>query len=152
MKKILYILSMTICLLTSCGEKELPIPERIQGDWFCESTSLNSTKVSVYVTFTQDSFTLFQKIGEGAYRVYQGTYTLDTDASGAYILTGQYNDGTPWGAQYILESTSNDVLTLTAEGITETYTRIAGGIPQEVRNSADAAVKSSGSEEEIRFF
>ena len=149
MKKILYILATAICLLTSCGEKELPIPERIRGNWFCESTSLNSTKVSVYVTFTQDSFTLFQKIGEGAYRVYQGTYTLDTDASGTYVLTGQYNDGTPWGAEYILESTSNNVITLTAEGITETYTRVSGGIPAEVRNSA-TAVKSSATEE-VRF-
>ena len=150
MKKILYILTAAVCLLTSCT-KELKFPEKLYGDWFCHSTSLTSTDVYVYVTFTADSFDLFQKIGDGAYRVYQGTYTLTPDAAGGYILSGKYNDGTPWGAEYIVESTSNDAITLTAEGVTETYTRVSGGIPEEVRNSADTGVKSAGNCVEFRF-
>ena len=151
MKKILYILAAAICLLTSCT-KELKFPEKLYGDWFCHSTSLTSTDVYVYVTFNGDSFVLYQKIGEGSYRVYQGTYTLTADAAGGYILSGKYNDGTPWGAEYIVESTSNDIITLKAGEVTETYTRVSGGIPEDVRNSADAGVKSAGSNEEIRFF
>ena len=151
MKKILYILAAAICLLTSCT-KELKFPEKLYGDWFCHSTSLTSTDVYVYVTFNGDSFVLYQKIGEGSYRVYQGTYTLTADATGGYILSGKYNDGTPWGAEYIVESTSNDIITLTAGEVTETYTRVSGGIPEDVRNSADAGVKSAESNEEIRFF
>ena len=151
MKKILYILAAAICLLTSCT-KELKFPEKLYGDWFCHSTSLTSTDVYVYVTFNGDSFVIYQKIGEGSYRVYQGTYTLTADATGGYILSGKYNDGTPWGAEYIVESTSNDIITLTAGEVTETYTRVSGGIPEDVRNSADAGVKSAESNEEIRFF
>ena len=152
MKKILYILAAAICLLTSC-EKELKFPEKLYGDWYCHSTSLTSTDVHVYVTFNGDTFVLYQKIGDGAYRVYNGTYTLTpgTAGDGSYILAGKYNDGTPWGAEYVVESSSNDIMTLTAEGVTETYTRVTGGIPEEVKGSAGTVVKSSGATE-VRFF
>ena len=150
MKKILYILTAAICLLTSCGEKELKFPEKLYGDWFCHSTSLTSTDVYVYVTFNADSFQLFQKIGDGAYRVYQGTYSLTLGADGSYILSGKYNDGTPWGAEYVLLSSSNDVIIFTAGDVTETYTRVSGGIPEDVRNSASSATKSAGCDE-VRF-
>lgn len=153
MKKILYILAAAICLLTSC-EKELKFPEKLYGDWFCQSTSLSGTEVSVYVSFNGDSFILYQKIGEGAYRVYNGTYTLTTgttsDGVSGYILSGVYNDGTAWGADYIVESSSNDMMTLTAGGVTEVYTRVTGGIPEEVKESA-VTVRSADTEE-IRFF
>lgn len=142
MKKILYILAAAICLLTSC-EKQLKFPEKLYGDWFCHSTSLTSTDVYVYVTFNGDSFILYQKIGDGAYRIYDGTYTLTQEADGTYILSGVYRDGTPWGAEYVVESSSNDVMTLTAGDITETYTRVTGGIPEDVKGSA-APVKSTG--------
>lgn len=97
---------------------------------------------------------LYQKIGEGAYRIYNGTYTLTTgttaDGVSGYILSGEYNDGTPWGADYLVESSSNDVMTLTAGGVTETYTRVTGGIPEEVKSSA-VTVRSADTEE-VRFF
>ena len=142
MKKILYILAAAICLLTSC-EKQLKFPEKLYGDWFCHSTSLTSTDVYVYVTFNADSFILYQKIGDGAYRVYNGTYTLTPGADGLYILTGEYSDGTPWGTEYAVLSSSNDTMVLTAGDVTETYTRVADGIPADVKNSA-APVKSAG--------
>lgn len=145
MKRFIYILAAAICLLTSC-EKELKFPEKLYGDWFCHSTSLTSTDVYVYVSFNGDSFTLYQKIGEGAYRRYLGTYTLtpniSADGNSSYTLSGEYNDGTPWGAEYVVESNSNDVMTLTAGGVTETYTRVTGGIPEDVKNGA-ATVKSN---------
>ena len=142
MKKILYIFIAAICLLTSC-EKELKFPEKLYGDWYCHSTSLTSTDVHVYVTFNADSFVLYQKIGDGAYRVYSGTYTLTPGADGLYILTGEYSDGTPWGAEYAVLSSSNDTMVLTVGDVTETYTRVTGGIPEDVKNSA-APVKSAG--------
>lgn len=147
MKKILYILAAAICLLTSC-EKQLKFPEKLYGDWFCHSTSLTSTDVYVYVTFNADSFILYQKIGDGAYRVYNGTYTLTPGADGLYILTGEYSDGTPWGAEYAVLSSSNDTMVLTAGDVTETYTRVADGIPADVKNSA-APVKSADNEVKV---
>ena len=142
MKKILYILAAAICLLTSC-EKELKFPEKLYGDWYCHSTSLTSTDVHVYVTFNEDSFILYQKIGDGAYRVYSGTYTLTQGEYGSCILAGEYSDGTPWAVDYVVLSSSNDTMVLTAGDVTETYTRLKDGIPAEVRNGA-AHVRSNG--------
>lgn len=146
MKKIIYILTAAICLLTSC-EKELTLAEKLVGDWHCTATS---TEAEIYVTFTAEkTFTLYQQIGEGAFRVYNGTYTLDTSAAqegvaSQAILTGAYNDGTPWGTAYEVDCQSNDILKLTAEGISETYNRVSGGIPDEVRASSVTVVKSAG--------
>lgn len=146
MKKIIYILTAAICLLTSC-EKELTLAEKLVGDWHCTATS---TEAEIYVTFTAEkTFTLYQQIGEGAFRVYNGTYTLDTSAAqegvaSQAILTGAYNDGIPWGTAYEVDCQSNDILKLTAEGISETYNRVSGGIPDEVRASSVTVVKSAG--------
>ena len=134
MKKIIYILTAAICLLTSC-EKELTLADKLVGDWHCTATS---TDAEIYVTFTAEkTFTLYQQIGEGAFRVYNGTYALETSAvaqDGAApqaILTGNYYQG-------------DDILKMTAEGISETYNRVSGGIPEEVKASSVTVVRSAG--------
>ena len=66
MKKILYILSAAICLLTSC-EKEKSLADKLVGDWHCSATS---TDAEIYATFTAEkTFVLYQQVGEGAFRV-----------------------------------------------------------------------------------
>lgn len=154
MKKILYILTAAVLMLTSC-EKEVTLPERLYGDWHC-ATALNngsatdgSVEVDIYVTFTAEGyFSLFQKIGQGGYKTYSGTYTLSA-AEGAYILSGEYSDGTAWGATYKVESTDVDTIMLTTGDNTETYTRVAG-IPDEVLALASPATRSTGGSE-VRF-
>ena len=149
MKRIIYLLSAAIlCLLTSC-EKELTLAEKLVGDWHCTATS---TDAEIYVTFTAEkTFTLWQQIGEGAFRVYNGTYDLSTETPQAHessvartLLTGKYNDGTPWGTSYEVALQDAEVMTLTAEGVTETYDKVKGGIPEEVLRSAVTVVKSGG--------
>ena len=149
MKKILYILTAAIFLLTSC-DKQLKFPEKIIGNWYCHSTALTSTDVEIYVTFNSDSFVLYQKVGDGGYRIYNGTYTL-TPSNGSYILSGEYNDGTPWGSDYVVESSSNNVMTLTAGEVTETYTRVTTDMPENVKNNAVLVVKSEDTDD-LRFF
>ena len=147
MKRILiYILSAAVCLLTSC-EKEKTLAEKLMGDWHCTAVS---TEAEIYATFTaENTFVLYQQIGEGAFRVYNGTYELavqdGTDALA--VLTGRYNDGTEWGASYKVTSLDDTSMTLAAEGVTETYTRIDGGIPEEVTASCVTVVKSESDEE-----
>ncbi len=142
MKKILlYICAAALCLLTSC-EKELTMAEKLVGDWHCTSTS---TDADIYVTFTAEkTFVLYQQIGEGAFRVYNGIYVLSagTGEGAGYVLSGEYNDGTPWGTTYEFRSEDKNAFTLTAAGITETYTRVDGGIPEEVTASCETVVKS----------
>ena len=149
MKKILYILTAAILTLTSC-EKEVTFPEKLYGDWHC-TTALNggSVEVDIYVTFTSEGyFSLYQKIGQGGYKVFSGTYTL-TAADGGYILSGEYGDGTAWGATYKVDSTDMDTIMLTTGEVTETYTRVTG-IPDEVLALASTATKSTG-DSEARF-
>ena len=143
MKRIIYILSAALCLLTSC-EKELTLADKLVGDWHCTATS---TDAEIYVTFTAEkTFTLWQQIGEGAFRVYNGTYEFTPQEGGEFqaLLTGEYNDGTPWGANYEVTLLDGEVMTLRAEGITETYNKIKDGIPKEVLKSAVTVVKSDG--------
>lgn len=142
-KAILYIFAAALCLLTSC-EKELTMAEKLVGDWHCTSTSIDA---EIYVTFTAEkTFVLYQQIGEGAFRAYNGTYALAAGAGegAGYVLSGEYNDGTPWGTSYELRSEDKNAFTLTAAEITETYTRVDGGIPAEVTASCETVVKSEG--------
>lgn len=136
MKKALYIILAAICMFTSC-KKEMTLAEKIVGDWHCQATSVDA---EIYVTFTAEgTFALYQKIGEGAFRLYNGTYTL-----AGTVLSGKYNDGSAWGASYEVTSSDSDTLTLTAEGVVETYGRVTGGIPEEVLASCVTVVKSNG--------
>lgn len=124
-------------------EQELKFPEKLYGDWHCKSNSIDSTEV--YVTFTADMhFTLYQKIQQGGFKILNGTYTLTAvHGTASYILSGQYNDGVAWGAEYTLESADNNSFILTAEGVTETYTRLEDGIPEDVKNGSETIVRSS---------
>lgn len=123
-------------MFTSC-KKEMTLAEKIVGDWHCQATSVDA---EIYVTFTAEgTFALYQKIGEGAFRLYNGTYTL-----AGTVLSGKYNDGSAWGASYEVTSSDSDTLTLTAEGVVETYGRVTGGIPEEVLASCVTVVKSNG--------
>ena len=123
-------------MLTSC-KKEMTLAKKMVGDWHCQATSVDA---EIYVTFTAEgTFALYQKIGEGAFRLYNGTYGL-----AGSVLSGKYNDGTAWGASYEVASSDSDTLTLTAEGVTETYGRVTGGIPEEVLASCVTVVKSNG--------
>ena len=139
MKKILYMVAAVVCLLTSC-KKELTLEEKFVGDWHCTATSVDA---EIYVTYTAEkTFTLYQQIGDGAYRVYNGTWSLEGNR-----LSGQYNDGTAWAAEYEVASSDDDNMTLTAEGISEHYSRVSGGIPEEVLKSCVTVVKSESVEE-----
>ena len=74
-------------------------------------------------------------------RIYNGTWSID-----GTTLRGQYNDGSSWATSYEVASTDDNTLSLTAEGITETYSRVSGGIPEEVLASCVTVVKSKGVE------
>ena len=134
MRKILYMIAAAACLLTSC-KKEMTLEEKFTGDWHCTASSVDA---EIYVTFTTEkTFTLYQQIGEGAYRVYNGTWSLEGTK-----LSGKYNDGTAWASGYEVASSDDDTLILTAEGISETYSRVSEGIPEEVLKSCVTVVKS----------
>ena len=129
MKKFLTLLAC-VALFAGCQEddpdKPTPAQLDVTGVWELSSVttkaSVGSVTVSVYVDFAVDnSFTLYQKIGEGRYTKFEGTYALDKDAA---TLSGSYASGSAWGPYSA--SRDGNSLTLTTAGGKEvdTYKKV----------------------------
>lgn len=98
---------------------------RIIGSWHC---TVEEFDAEVYVSFGEDStFDLYQRLGEGRYRHYEGTWALDID-----ILTGVYADNEAWGDSYTVAYADDDTMTLTATISGEVMTYLREDIPTEV--------------------
>ena len=140
MKKILLIFAV-LALVASCGKNEegkkpeIDLEEQLIGQW--HSTSI-SVEGDIYIEFYQEkSFELYQQIGEGAYRLYRGTWNLEGD-----LLTGKYNDGEDWAAAYKV-AIEGDVLTMTSQNdAAETSTNKKTDNPSEVKERCETVVKS----------
>lgn len=131
MKKTFYIIMAAILLVTSC-KKEKPLS--VTGCWSLQSIEtkalIGDTDVQVYVEFASDkTFSLYQKLGEGRFRKFSGTWKL-----AGSTLDGSYSDGKAWAASYTV-SRSGDTMTLTgADTEVSTYGKI-DAIPSEVVSS-----------------
>jgi hypothetical protein len=153
MKKILYIAALLLSVL-SCKEPVDPQPgpepgpnppvaektlaEKIAGEWHCVVSDMDA---DIYLSFASDNkFELYQKVGEGAYRLYRGTWSLDEKTA---VLTGKYNDGEAWGSGYgVVLSEDGNTLTLdpSADGEDQTYRKES--IPADVKDGCVVVVKS----------
>lgn len=157
MKKILYIAALLLSVL-SCKEPVDPQPgpepgpnppvaektlaEKIAGEWHCTVSDMDA---DIYLSLVSgNTFELYQKVGEGAYRLYRGTWTLDEKTA---VLTGKYNDGEAWGSGYgVVLSEDENTMTLepSAGGEGQTYRKES--IPSDVKENCVVVVKS-GSED-----
>lgn len=153
MKKILYIAALLLSVL-SCKEPVDPQPgpepgpnppvtektlaEKIAGEWHCVVSDMDA---DIYLSLASDNkFELYQKVGEGAYRLYRGTWSLDEKTA---VLTGKYNDGEAWGSGYgVVLSEDENTLTLdpSADGEDQTYRKES--IPADVKENCVVVVKS----------
>ena len=141
MKKLLYIFA-ALMLIASCGKNEegkkpeINLEEQIIGQWHSTSISVDG---DIYIEFDQaKTFELYQQIGEGAYRLYRGTWNLEGD-----LLTGKYNDGEDWAAAYKI-ATEGDTLTMTSNNdAAEKSTYTESEIPSEVKDRCETIVKST---------
>ena len=146
MKKI-FALAAMLLVLAACGGKDNPDTPNpnpgggsgstttkvdVTGSWELSGVetkvSVGSVNVSVYISFASDgSFTLYQKIGEGRYTQFTGTYTLSSDNK----LSGKYSNNTAWGPY--TAAIASGKLTLTSAGGKEedTYSKISS-IPTSV--------------------
>lgn len=134
MKRIISIIALVASLLafSSCKPEEEPL--NIIGTWSLssiqtKSANLGGQPVDIYVTFNEDnSFQLYQKIGQGRYTAYTGTWSLLETT-----LDGKYSDGTPWGSSYQV-SQNDDRTTLTLSSAGEDYSYVKGQIPADIEN------------------
>lgn len=140
MKKLLYMLS-ALLMLAGCGEKngeddKKSTAELLCGEW--HSTTL-TVSGDVYLDFNEDkTFEMYQKIGDGAYRLYRGTWNVEND-----ILSGKYNDGENWAASYDVAIEGKN-LTLTSRNDAAEVTKYSScTVPEEVKAGSVVVVKST---------
>ena len=141
MKKLLYIFA-ALMLIASCGKNEegkkpeINLEEQIIGQWHSTSISVDG---DIYIEFDQaKTFELYQQIGEGAYRLYRGTWNLEGD-----LLTGKYNDGEDWAAAYKVAIEGSNLTMTSNNDAAEKSTYTESEIPSEVKDRCETIVKST---------
>ena len=116
-----------VLAFASCVKSEDAVVKELAGDWYYETVEAD-TPVQVYVSFAKDmTFELYQKVGDGAFRKYTGTYTFD-----GTLLDGVYSDKAPWKEA---KTVTIDGDSLTAVGVKtgETITYVRKLVPATVR-------------------
>lgn len=151
MKRIIYFIFAALLFISCGGDKNEgggttgpepgPEPEVTLADQICRewhSTSL-AIDADIYLSFTDDKkFEIYQQIGEGAYRLYRGTWNLEED-----ILMGKYNDGESWAASYTVAIEGNKMTLTSKNDAAETSKYEAKSIPEEVKSGCEVVVKAS---------
>lgn len=115
----------------SCGKSGKDKDEAsIEGCWelynvATKSTMVGTVSVDVYVEFHEGAFTLYQRIGEGRYTRFDGSYKLGKKNE----LTGSYTGGKAWGP-YTAEISESE-LVLSTDSEKDTYKKVAS-VPEKV--------------------
>lgn len=130
MKKTVIAALLAVLALAGCKKNKTEKPLDITGTWNLtgietKAVQIGDETVDVYVEFVSDNtFNLYQMIGQGRYVQYDGTWALD-----GTTLTGAYTDGTAWGSSYEV-SVADGTLVLSCDG--EVYTYTAAEIPADL--------------------
>ena len=140
MKRIFAVL-FALMLLASCGKNgednkpELTLEQHLIGQWHSVS---NALEADLYIDFQEGkTFELYQQIGEGAHRLYRGTWNLE-----GTLLTGKYNDGEDWAAAYQVEMREKQLVLTSNNDAAEKSTFEMAEIPAEVKDRCETVVKS----------
>ena len=143
----------------SCGEKPTPpnpgpdpgpgpvppvvdpvetLASKIAKEWHCVVSDIDA---DIYLSLGDSyTFELYQKIREGAHRLYKGTWELNEDTA---MLSGKYNDGAVWGSRYTVTlSEDGNSMTLTPSEGSEAQVYRKESIPSEVKEKAVVIVRS----------
>ena len=140
MKRI-FAVFFALMLLASCGKngednkQELTLEQQLIGQWHSVS---NALEADLYIDFQEGkTFELYQQIGEGAHRLYRGTWNLE-----GTLLTGKYNDGEDWAAAYQVEMREKQLVLTSNNDAAEKSTYEKAEIPAEVKETCEVIVKS----------
>lgn len=135
MKRIFTIMlaALSLCAFSSCKKGDKSI--RIYGDWelnnvefVTKSAVVGDETVSVYIRFTEDNtFQLWQKLGEGRYSSYDGQWTLTGN-----VLSGTYTNGKAFSSQYEVSVSKNTMTLTTLPDRNDTFTYQSCTIPEDL--------------------
>lgn len=147
--QILFVLSIAL-FASACGGSKENGPEvstEIIAEWHLTSVSGLSTSAvpDVYIEFAPEMwFELYQKVGDGRYRKYEGFYTV----SGS-VVSGQYSDGEKWGSDYKVSFEDGKLVMTAQNGSAEVCTYEKKALPE--TDKADAYVVTKSVEDGPRF-
>ena len=136
-----FLAALVILAVAGCkGNKK--VKTDITGVWELEEFSglrASEQNVVVYVEFLKDgNFDLFQRIGDGRFEHYTGSWTLTDD-----VLSGKYSDGKKLADMYDVSlSSDRKTLTLKSQKNSEESVYRKSSIPSSVRD--EARTKASG--------
>ena len=132
MKRYFLLFIALVAFATGCSNDDDNARKSIDivGEWHCTPAEFTA---DVYVAFMEDgSFDLYQMVGQGRYRHFDGSWSVERN-----ILSGSYADGTPWGSSYAVTKLDDNTLTLTAEnGSMEVMTYYRESIPASVKEES----------------
>lgn len=136
MKRTAYII-IAVLTLMSCGKSpdSQTLEQKLCNEW--HSTTL-AIEADIYLDFNSDkTFEIFQQIGQGAYRLYRGTWKLSDG-----VLSGKYNDGETWAADYTIGITGNTLKMTSQNDAAEESLFTSAAIPAQVKENCVVEVKS----------
>ena len=121
----------------ACSNPEEEKMEIIAGEWHYTATE-SGVQIDVYLGLYSDyTFDLYQKIGDGPHYLYKGKYNFD-----GQILSGTYSDYTPWAHDYKV-TRSGGSLTLTSVASPDySVTYKKESIPESVKANYMPATKA----------
>ena len=130
-----------------CGGEDAPrVAEKIVAEWHLVSMSGVSSVPQVYVNFAQDlTFELYQKVGEGRYRKYDGTYTVTGN-----VVAGKYSDNKSWGSEYDASFDGENLVLTAKNGSAEVCTYKKEALSE--TDKANAILVTKSVEDGPRFF
>ena len=134
-------LAAAVFVAASCQKEEVTakLDSALVGEWhlastFVEGTELDADLVDVYLVLkSEGTFALYQKSGSqnDRYDVYTGTCTSEGG-----ILSGIYENGTPWGSSYKYKVTGSS-LTLTSSDMMEEQVYDKESLPENIKVNTD---------------
>lgn len=157
MKKIAHIMAALMLFTAGCTEKPGPdipdnpekpvdppakeetLAEKIIGEWHC---IISDIEADIYISLSGNSFDLYQQIGDGAHRLYKGTWSIDEESR---TITGKYDDGQSWGSAYevtVSEDRNSMTLVPTEASVKEEHIYRREDIPSDVKENCVVEVKS----------
>lgn len=136
MKHIFHMLFLGLVLIAGAGCQEKENTADITGEWKLDTwfgqNAEQNVKVDIYLIFEANGgFELFQKIGDGHYKRFAGTYKFKKG-----IVSGTYEKGKPWSSSYTAVVNGN-LLTMTMDSTGEICTYSKTAVPDSVRKDAE---------------
>lgn len=140
--KSLMIAAMLV-IASACGNKDNgpQVSTAIVAEWHLiqMSGAEASSLPEVYIDFKQDlKFELYQKIGEGRFRRYGGTYAVNGSE-----LSGKYSDGKEWGSKYAVSFDGSNLVLKAQNGSEEVCTYEKKSLSQSDKDQAEVVTKAA---------